>query len=101
VSTFNRVLNADRYTRIKHCCRAGCYAVASHTRAGRHYCAEHMAAGWPEVTPDHVTAARTMMRMQMSLAEIAEQLGVSKSDLDGALWRFIDQPLGRQHTGDF
>ena len=48
-----------------------------------------MQAGDP-VTLRQVAQARRMQRMKVPLVLIASQLGVRSSDLDRALWNYID-----------
>jgi hypothetical protein len=88
-------------TRPKVCWRIGCHELGSVASNARFYCQEHAPKPKTEVTIEHVQAARRMLARDQALASVAIELGVSRNELDVALWRYIDLPLGRQPEAMF
>jgi len=79
-----------------------CAATADVAHNGRWYCRACAPTPPRAVTAEDVRLARVMMlRPGWSLTSIASDLNVSRTGLDEALWRRIDQPRRLGPSGDF
>lgn len=100
MSTGHTVRHIGPSTNPHRCSVLGCSRVATYAMGGYEYCTEHRPL--QRVTQEHVRVARVMMlRREWSLAAIATDLGVGRSELDLALWQRIAEPFNRIPSGDF